>query len=293
VPRETETLKLLRTLQGLYKPSSEEIYKLAGIAKLNKLYLAYLKRVKDALRDELIREEARYRWFMRNAAEVVDALNEAGVEHALHKFRKPLDHVSVDLDILVRVDDIPKAVKTLISRGFRVVVLEPYTITLARNGFIVDLYTNPSFAWVVYMDGEKLLRCCVEEIEIGGVKANALTKEAEVIVAAAHAVYKEHMVLLIDCLTAWTWTSREAWSLAEELSVGRALETLHSVCRAIGTGHAEAPHRLKPYVVMNALAKKFVSDSIFRATTLNVPRYILRRREIGAMLVGRLTRKSY
>jgi hypothetical protein len=149
------------------------------------------------------------------------------------------------------------------------------------------------FASIIYIDYEKLLRCCTEEIEIGGVKANALSKEAEVVVSAAHAVYKEHMVLLIDCLTMWAWTNREVWGLAEELSVGRALETLHSVCRAIGTGRAEAPHRLKPYVVMNALAKKFVSDSIFRATTLNVPRYILRRREIGAMLVCRLTRKSY
>jgi len=154
----------------LHMPNDEGIQRPAEVTKYNKLLLAYLRRVGDVLRDELIREEARHRWFMRNVAEVVDALNGAGVEYALHKFRKPLDHVSVDLDILVKVDDIPKAVKALISRGFRVVVLEPYTITLARDGFIVDLYTNSSFAWVVYMDGEKLLRCCVEEIEIGGVK---------------------------------------------------------------------------------------------------------------------------
>jgi len=28
--------------------------------------------------------------------------------------------------------------------------------------------------------------------------------EAEVVIVAAHAVYKEHMVLLMDCLVAWT-----------------------------------------------------------------------------------------
>jgi hypothetical protein len=59
----------------------------------------------------------------------------------------------------------------LIRRGFKVAVSEPYTVTLIRRGFIVDLYTNPSLAWVVYMDGEELLRCCVEEIEVNGVKA--------------------------------------------------------------------------------------------------------------------------
>jgi ABC-type transport system involved in cytochrome c biogenesis ATPase subunit len=78
MPRETETLKLLRTLQGLYKPSSGEVYELAGIAKLNKLYLAYLRRVGGVLRNELIREEAKYRRFMRNAVEVVVVLERGG-----------------------------------------------------------------------------------------------------------------------------------------------------------------------------------------------------------------------
>jgi hypothetical protein len=277
----------------LHMPNDEGIQRPAEVTKYNKLLLAYPRRVGDVLRDELIREEARHRWFMRNAAEVVDALNGAGVEYALHKFRKPLDHVSVDLDILVKVDDIPKAVKALISRGFRVVVLEPYTITLARDGFIVDLYTNSSFAWVVYMDGEKLLRCCVEEIEIGGVKTNVLSKEAEVVVAAAHAVYKEHMVLLIDCLTAWTWTGRGVWSLAEELGAIKSLETLHSICRAIGAGYIEAPHKLSIATTTRILIEKFVEDSIFKATAINMVKYIFKYRDIGTRILSRILRESY
>jgi hypothetical protein len=293
MPRETETLRLLKTLLGLYKPSGGEVLRLAEVAKLNKLLLAYLRRVGDVLRGELVREEARYRWFMRNAAEVVDALNGAGVEYALHKFRKPLDHVSVDIDILVKVDDIPKAVKALVRRGFEVAVSEPYTVTLVRRGFIVDLYTNPSFAWVVYMDSEGLLRCCVEEIEISGVKADALTKEAEVVVAAAHAIYKEHVVLLIDCLTVWAWGSRESWSLAERLGASKALEVLHSICRAIGAGYAEAPYRLSIGTTTKILSRKLVEDPIFRATTVNIVKYILKRRDIGARILSRILRKSY
>jgi hypothetical protein len=293
MPRETDALRLLKTLLGLYKPGVEEVRRLAEVAKLNKLLLAYLRRVGDALRDELLREEARHRWFMRNATEVIEALNGAGVEYALHKFRKPFDHVSVDLDILVRVDDIPKAVKALISRGFRAVVLELYTVTLARNGFMVDLYTNPSFAWVIYMDGEKLLRCCVEEIEIGGVKANALTKETEVAVVAAHAVYKEHVVLLIDCLTAWAWTGRGVWSLAEELGTDKALETLHSICRAIGAGYIEAPYRLSIATITRILSEKFVRDPVFRVTTINMLKYAFEHRDIGARMLNRLLRGSY
>jgi|GEM_PF-5261541 len=40
------------------------------------------------------------------------------------------------------------------------------------------------------MDGGRLLDCCVEEVDVGGLGAKALSREAEVVVAAAHAVYK-------------------------------------------------------------------------------------------------------
>jgi len=181
----------------------------------------------------------------------------------------------------------------LASRGFRVAVWEPYTVILARSGFIVDLYTHPPFAWVVYIDGEKLLRCCTEKIEVNGVKANALSKEAEVVVAAAHAIYKEHMVLLIDCLTAWAWTGRGVWSLAEELGAVKALETLHSICRAIGAGYTEAPHKLGIATTTRILSEKFVRDPLFRVTIINMLKYVLGHRDIGARILNRLLRGSY
>jgi hypothetical protein len=292
MPRETETLKLLRTLLGLYRPGAGEVRRLAEIAKLNKLLLAYLRMVGDVLRDELIREEARYRWFMRNTAEVVDALSKAGMGYALHKFRKPLDHVSVDLDILVKVDDIPRAVKALVRRGFEVAVSEPYTVTLVRNGFIVDLYTNPSFAWVVYMDGGRLLKCCVEEAEVNRVRANVLTREAEVVVAAAHAVYKEHLVLLSDCLVLWNWLNEEVWNLAIEYGVEEALKALLKTCSLVREGLIDTPHRFEPHVVFGVFTRKVLRDSLFRSTLPNILKY-LARSDSGLRILARLTRRSY
>jgi len=55
-----------------------------------------------------------------------------GRDYALYKFRRPVDHVSVYLDILVNARDIPRAVKSLRERGFRVLVPEPYTVTMER-----------------------------------------------------------------------------------------------------------------------------------------------------------------
>jgi len=114
-----------------------------------------------------------------------------------------VDHVSIDLDIIISSKDIYKAARLLREKGFEVIVYKPYTITLARKSFIIDLNTQPLFAWIIYSDGEKLLEEYSEEIMIDNAVARALTIEAETAVSASHAIYKEHMVLLIDCLTIW------------------------------------------------------------------------------------------
>jgi hypothetical protein len=222
--------------------------------------------------------------------EVVEALG--GLDYALFKFRRPVEHVSVDLDVLVGGGYVGRAVRALKSVGFEVVVSEPYTITLSRRGFTVDLYTQPSFAWTVYLDGGRLLRDHREEFELGGFRAYGLTREAEVVVAAAHAIYKEHMVLLLDCITAWTWTNKRTWSIALELRAQGALEELLRACSMIREGLVEAPYKLKPHVILKAYTEKIIEDPVFRATTPNMLRYIATCRA-GAQILARLRRRSY
>jgi len=259
-------------------------------ARLNKLYLAYLRAL-GGPRGELLREEARYRWFLGNAVEVVNALR--GLEYALYKFRRPVEHVSVDLDVLAGRGCVARAVRALRDRGFRVVVAEPYTVTLERRGFIVDLYTEPAFAWVVYMDGGRLLRECSEDVELAGVPARGLSRGAEVAVAAAHAVYKEHLVLLLDCLVAWSWLDGEAWRVAAECGVEAALVELLRACRLVAGGLAEAPFRLGPGALLRVYAGKAARDPAFRATLPNALRYLLSRGGAGARVLARIARKSY
>jgi len=125
------------------------------------------------------------------------------------------------------------------------------------------------------------------------VRARVLSREAEVVVAVAHAVYKEHMVLLIDCLTAWAWTGRGVWSLAEELGADKALETLYSICRAIGAGYVEAPHKLGIATTTRILSEKLIEDPAFRATAINIVKYILKHRNIGTKILSRILREGY
>ena len=289
--RESDSLRLLRVIDGSYKPSMEDAHKLAERARLNKLYLAYLRGVGDLFKDELKREETRYEWYMKNAVEVIKALK--SVNYALYKFRRPVDHVSVDLDILVDTKEIPKAVKLLRNIGFNIVVPEPYTITMERKGFIIDLYTMPAFAWVVYMDGEKLLKEHAEDIDVYGTEARALSREAEVAVAAAHAVYKEHMVLLMDCLVMWNWLNKEVWKISIDYDIETALEEVLGICSLVKNGFTEAPCKLNPSAILKAYAGKMIHDPAFRATFSNIIKYILSRENTGSIIINRLSRKSY
>ena len=70
---ETGTVRLLRAIYGLYRPLGWEVERLAWLSRLDKVYLAYLRRV-GFPKGEFLRKESRYRWFVGNTVEVVGAL---------------------------------------------------------------------------------------------------------------------------------------------------------------------------------------------------------------------------
>ena len=57
--------KILNTIEGYYKPKENELDKLARIAKLNKLYLVFLRSIRginsSIVQHELLIEETRFR----------------------------------------------------------------------------------------------------------------------------------------------------------------------------------------------------------------------------------------
>jgi len=285
----SKTLKLIRIINGLAKPLPDEVEELTEIASLNKVLLGFLRaaNISGATRDL---EEVKYRRYVGSVLEVAESLKDSN--YALYKFRKPIEHVSVDVDVLIDYRDLSRAVRKLASRGFRVSAFEKYTATLVRNTTIVDLYTHPSFAWIVYVDGSKLLDCCVEEFDFEGHVVRGLTQEAEAVVSIAHAIYKEHLYLLIDYFTSREWLSKRALRLSVELNIENGVKVATQLNKLIEGGLVELPYKLPLTLVIKTYLSKFAEDPKFRATTLNILKYISTKR-VGGSIKWRSTRKTY
>ena len=142
------------------------------------------------------------------------------------------------------------------------------------------------------MDESKLLEDCVEEINIEGVKVKSLTREAEVVVVATHAIYKEYMYLLADYFTVKYWLSRESMRIAKKHDVLETIEISLHINKSIEAGAHNAPVRLNKGIILKTYLNKAYKDRIFRATSLNIAKYISKK-DFGRKLFGRLIRRSY
>ena len=131
-----------------------------------------------------------------------------------------------------------------------------------------------------------------EEIDVDGVEARGLTREAEVVAVVTHAIYKEHMYLLSDYYVVREWLNGRALSLAYELNVVDSLEIAVTLNKLIERGFIETPYKLPLPRTMVTLINRFTKDPYFRGTFLNLLRNLARERTPRA-IVSRLRRKSY
>uniref|UniRef100_A0A7C4H7M3 Uncharacterized protein n=1 Tax=Ignisphaera aggregans TaxID=334771 RepID=A0A7C4H7M3_9CREN len=123
-------------------------------------------------------------------------------------------------------------------------------------------------------------------------EVKALTVEAEAIATLAHAIYKEHMYLLSDYYVTKMWLNNKALGLARELKAEEAVEIALKLNEQIEKGLLEAPIKFIPVQSIKILARKFVEDSNFRATTVNILKLATRKRTMH-QLIWRIRRRTY
>jgi hypothetical protein len=258
------------------------------LARLNKVLLHILRasNYDGELRSS---QEDGLRRVVNVVAEVEDALG--GIEHAFIKLVKPVTYVPADVDVLVRRDQVLLAASRLVRLGYRVLLYEPYTITLVKNGINVDLYVHPSIANLVYARGEEFLKSRVKA-KYNGVDVLSIDRDHEVVLTVLHAVYKEGIVTLNDVATVIRWLSNEAVGLCLRLRCVQVLELVLTTALLSIRGMINLPYKLPMGYWSSKLLSRVLSNGAYVPSILQGLKRVGDARSLGQLAI-RITRISY
>jgi hypothetical protein len=282
------TRQLIDALERRKLDSNLKLEPLMKLASKNKVLLQLLivLDIKGFLREEQEKN-------MRRTDQAVKVLSNSlkDSNHAFFKFVKPVSYVPSDIDILVSLDESDEVVKKIWMLGYRIVVKEPYCVTLVKGESIVDVYAHPTIGGVAYMDGEKLLEH-VRTTEFNGLKIRTLEEYAEALMAAAHAVYKEKLYTLNDYFIVKKWATQRSVKLAEELNCEEALKLALAFNQKIENDGLNPPYNIPTLLWLKLLLQKLTNDKLTRATSSNIFKAIRDQRS-GNLLTSKLTRETY
>ncbi|MGD6932910.1 MAG: hypothetical protein ACQCN5_01740 [Candidatus Bathyarchaeia archaeon] len=282
------TSQLMDVLEKQFVPDALVVDNLQKLAVKNKILLQFLTNLKigGSLRVE---QEKRFNLTVQAAGVLSGYL--ADFNYAFFKFVKPVMYVPADIDLLVSLEDSYGVVKKLESGGYRVVVEEPYCVTLVKDAVIVDVYVHPTIGGVVYLDGALLLKH-VRSVEFNGLNIPALTSYAEALVVAAHAVYKEKLYTLNDYFTIKNWITPKSRQLAKELNCEKALDLILNLNAKIQHQQLNMPYSFPTPFWLTLLFQKACNDNLTRSTC---PKFLqaLADKRSGLQIASKLTRETY
>jgi len=258
---------------------------LINLGMKNKVQLQLLRLLDplDKLKEE---QESAMKDVTRTVCSISKTL--VGYDYAFFKLIKPISYVPADIDLLVKSDEAGKASRLIVKLGYSIRVKEPYCITLTRGSSIIDVYTYPTFAGVIYMDGQVLLES-VMNADFNGVEITSLEGYAEALMSACHALYKEQVYTLNDFFTVDKWLSVRSFRLAEKLSCEKALKVAVRLNKLLREGIIDAPYVVGFPLWLMLMSSKFHDDRSTGATLPNALTTLFNRR-IGAMVSSRLMR---
>lgn len=282
---DSKTLRLIETIRS--GRTEDSIDDLLICAKENKMLLQLLRsaKINGPLRE---RQESQYREVMQVVGNLAEAFRE--IDYALIKFIKAAIYVPSDVDFLVATKDIPKASCILQKHGYREIVREPYCLTFKRS-LSIDTYIHPCLANLVYLNGAQLL-ANTRDVQIDGAGVRSLSTSAEVVLVAAHSVYKEQLVTLNDCLTIQKWLDAKCIDLATETNTSLALSRLIELLRLLRTGQIELPYKLSLSEFLGAIGSKFISDRFTRTSAKFIVLKLLDPR-LPSLIASKINRRTY
>jgi hypothetical protein len=280
--------KTLHLLDCLSSGRREDVtYDLLNFAAENKMLLELLRStgLTGPLRE---RQESLYLDFVHSMTELSQLFAE--LDYALIKFDKAVAYVPSDIDFLVSEKDIEDATSILREHGYKQIVREPFCRTF-RKEVTVDLYIHPCVANFIYLNGRKLLNHRIE-MKIGDHYVKVLSRDVEAVLVASHAIYKEQLFTLNDCLTIKKWLSEKSIDFANETKTAQALSKSIILVKSVLKGELELPHKIGVVLTTGFLGAKFASDKTTRSSFLSLGTK-LANKQFGLLLISRFKRRTY
>jgi hypothetical protein len=187
-----KTIGIPGIVKGVKGNNDPELEKMAKLNKISLLYMSAINVSEDDYSDLVHRNKLLY----STLADLSLLFNKHNIEYCVFKTIKPFPTTPSDVDVLLSKRDFIEAESLLMSSGFTRTARDAYSSTLEKE-MIVDLQLQPSVSNVPYLP-KMLLMKNAELRKVNDFNVSTLNPEAELIVIAAHSVYKEQMFTLND-----------------------------------------------------------------------------------------------
>jgi len=308
---------------------TREISELLPLAEQNKipmLFLGLLRKFRKhpPIEAQLSRYKDRHVKTLDLTALISSLLEESDIRYTFFKTIKPFPYTPSDIDVLLRSKaDLTRACQTLEMKGFKPLDTDLYGSTMLSpyHGINVDITTEVAVSSLIYLNKD-LLFDHVNQVKIQGFNVLNLKPDADMMVAAAHSLYKEQMYTLSDyytlALSSQFYT--EAFELAESTHATFALEealrlTYEITVNAFGSDNIlierlkislqtakrgmkqprkgfDLPMKYPLNVLLRGLSKKILEDPTSRKSLPTALKSSLQPRFINKFL-KHITRKGY
>ncbi|MCW3982393.1 MAG: nucleotidyltransferase family protein [Candidatus Bathyarchaeota archaeon] len=281
------TQKLMTSLADNTSPTVADSPLLRGHAKKNKVLLQYLRAV--AIDDDQRQTQEQGLKKIYNAL-IELASQISHLDYAVIKFFKPIAYLPSDIDLLLKKDHLPNLSRILHALGYRETVSEPNCVTFEGKA-VVDVYLNPDAFNVPYIDGALLLNY-TSTTKIAGITVKKLQSDAEVVIVASHAVYKEQIITLNDYYFIKSSLSTTSFEIAKKCHVCDALDYVVEVFEAVENGKVNLPFKIGVGRSSKFFLQKITVDSFSRKSLPLVCFKILDGR-LSTLVRCRLRRQTY
>ena len=281
------TLELIKAIRYKKADKTDNLIQLAARNKVL-LHLLRVLNINNDIREE---RERKYSCFINSLNKINDILLKSNYKYAFFKLYKPIEYVPADIDILVSAKDSTKVAKLFMRYGYKIEVLEPYTITLTRGKTLIDLYIYPSLGNIIYLDGQKLLEYRTKTY-FNYIEIVSLKTYAEAVATLTHAIDKEWIYTLNDYFTVSKWLDRKSVRLCRELGCLDEIKIAYELNHAVERGAVELPYKIPKSLILKIYSSKLVENSYTRLILLrSLSR--LKDERLGKSILSKLTRITY